>query len=366
MTGKTSGLFAIALLWGLTACASGEGPCPAAPPAPRLEVAPAAATPASTAPVPPDRPALLHWRDGAVKRAIVEFVSATTDPKSERYLEPAARIAVFDNDGTLWSEQPIYFQFAFALDRVGDLLAATPAPAWSKKPWAVKLKTEGKQAAASFDQKAWIEIFALSEAEQTSEEYQKAVRVWLDGARHPRWNRPYTELTFLPMLELLEYLRENDFKTFIVSGGSIWFMRVFAERVYGIPPEQVVGTSLVTRYVVEGGRGTVRSSTDVALIDDGPGKPVGIDSRIGRTPVLVVGNSDGDREMLEYATTRSSNALGLIVHHDDATREWAYDRQAKVGKLDRALDQAPSAGWLVVSMKDDFETIFAASAAGNP
>jgi len=347
----------------LVACGSSQTQCPVAPlgetqaakvepPAPAAEAAPPAAA------------TLEHWREGDAKRRIVEFVRATTEPNGPRFVEPKDRIAVFDNDGTLWSEQPIYFQFAFALDYVARTVSASPAPTWANRPWATKLKQQGAKAVEQLAEQELFEIVSASEG-QTAADYRASVHTWLDTARHPRFGRPYTELTFEPMVALLEYLRAHDFKTFIVTGGSVWFVRAFAEKAYGIPPEQVVGTVSDARYELREGRGILSGTGKISFVDDGPGKPVGIDRFIGRLPIFAAGNSDGDREMLEYVTTqKGTTTFALVVHHDDPDREWAYDRASKVGKLDRALDQATSSNWLVVSMKNDFASIYARS--GTP
>ncbi|HSC88382.1 MAG TPA: HAD family hydrolase [Polyangiaceae bacterium] len=285
-------------------------------------------------------------------------MAATTDPASPSYVAPSERIAVFDNDGTLWSEQPVYFQLSFALDYAQTQLAKSPAPSWASRPWATRLKKEGPAAAAKFDEKTLLEIVGVSEA-QEAEAYRAAVADWFARARHPRFERRYDQLTFAPMVSLLGYLRERGYKTFIVTGGSLWFVRAFAEEAYGVPPEQVVGTTLGEKYELQQGRGVVTGDGKLTFVDDGPGKPVGIHRAIGRRPIIAVGNSDGDREMLEYTTTQAGRpTLGILVHHDDPEREWAYDRASPIGRLDKALDQVPTANWLLVSMKDDFEAVY--------
>lgn len=331
-------------------------PCPTLPSTGPADLSAPSSPPATAAP-----PALPSWRDGAAKQRIQAFVRDVTDPASANYLEPASRIAVFDNDGTLWSEQPIYFQFAFAIDRVTKLLAGNPP--WASKPWAQKLKKDGAKAIAHLDEKSLLEIVGLSEAGVSTEEFRQLAHAWLSEARHPRFGRPYTQLTFLPMRELVGLLRQNQFKIFIVSGGSVQFMRAFAEEVYGIPPEQVIGSYMATHYEIVNGRSVLVSEPQLAFLDDGSGKPVAIDRIIGRRPVFVAGNSDGDREMLEYGTSGPGPSLGLIVHHDDEAREWAYDRTSHVGKLDKAWDQAASRNWLVVSVKDDFAEVYAPASA---
>jgi hypothetical protein len=308
-------------------------------------------------------PALVHaeewltsWNDGASKARIVSFVQSVTDPTSRTYVPPAERIAVFDNDGTLWTEQPMYFQLAFILDRVKAL--APQHPEWrTQEPFKSVLAGDAAGVAAAGEH-GLLELMAATHAGTTGEEFAGIVSDWLATARHPRFKRPYIELTFAPMRELLSYLRANGFKTFIVSGGGVEFMRVFGERVYGIPPEQMVGSSLRTKYEVRDGQPVIVRLPEIDFIDDQAGKPVGIHKYIGRRPILAFGNSDGDFEMLEYTTSGTGPRLGLIVRHDDAEREYAYDRQSSVGRLDRALDEAGRRGWVVVSMKSDWRTVY--------
>jgi len=301
---------------------------------------------------------LPSWSDSASKRAIVSFVGATTTPTSARYLPPAGRIAVFDNDGTLWAEQPIYFQLAFALDRVKAM--APQHPEWrDREPFASLLKGDLKGALAGGEH-AILEIIMATHAGMTTDEFEKIVRDWLATAKHPKTGRPYTEMVYQPMVELLGYLRANGFKTFIVSGGGIEFMRPWTAAVYGIPPEQVVGSSIRTKYEVRDGQPVIARLPEIDFIDDKAGKPVGIHKFIGRRPVLAVGNSDGDFEMLEWATAGPGPRLGVILHHDDATREWAYDRESSIGRLARGLDESPRRGWVVVSMREDWSTVFPA------
>lgn len=301
---------------------------------------------------------LPSWNDSATKRAIVGFIEATTTPTSARYLRPAERIAVFDNDGTLWAEQPVYFQLAFALDRVKAM--APQHPEWrDQEPFASLLKGDLKGALAGGEH-AILEIVMATHAGMTTDEFEKTVRDWLATARHPKTGRPYTEMVYQPMVELLAYLRANGYKTFIVSGGGIEFMRPWTERVYGIPPEQVVGSSIRTTYELRDGKPVIARLPEIEFIDDKAGKPLGIQKFIGRRPVLAVGNSDGDFEMLEWATAGSGPRLGLIIHHDDAAREWAYDRDSSVGRLARGLDEGPRRGWVIASMRDDWATVFPA------
>ena len=300
---------------------------------------------------------LPSWNDGAAKSAIVDFVQRVTKEGGPDFVAPAERIAVFDNDGTLWAEQPVYFQVAFALDQVKAL--APKHPEWkTTQPFKAVLDGDMKTLAAS-GTKGILQIVAVSHAGMTTDEFAKSVADWIATARHPKLQRPYTELVYQPMLELLDYLRANGFKTFIVSGGGVEFMRVFAERVYGIPPEQVIGSSgMVKLETGADGKPVLVKQAKVEFIDDGPGKPVGINRFIGRRPILAFGNSDGDQQMLEWTAAGSGPRFMGIVHHTDAGREWAYDRASSVGKLDKALDEASQRGWTVVSMKDDWKTIF--------
>ncbi len=299
---------------------------------------------------------LASWQAGPARERIVRFVGDVTDPTSPHYVPPAERIAVFDNDGTLWSEQPIYFQLQFAFDRVRAL--APQHPEWQTTEPFRSVLAGDRAGIAKAGEQGLVQIVAATHSGTSSDEFERIVASWLDTARHPRFQRRYDELTFAPMRELLVYLRAHGFKTFIVSGGGNDFMRVFSQRAYGIPPEQVIGSRLRSRYEVRDGRPEVVRTPEIGFIDDGPGKPVGIEEVIGRRPILAVGNSDGDFEMLEYTTGAPGPRLGVIVHHDDGTREYAYDRASSFGHLERALDAAPGRGWLVVSMKDDWRTIY--------
>jgi len=300
---------------------------------------------------------LPSWNDGASKARIVDFVQSVTDPTSKQYVSPAERIAVFDNDGTLWSEQPMYFQLAFILDRVKAL--APKHPEWRKQEPFKSVLAGDMAGVAKAGEHGLLEMMAATHAGMTADEFRSIVSDWLATARHPRFERPYTELTYAPMKELLAYLRANGFKTFIVSGGGVEFMRVFSERVYGVPPEQVIGSSIRTKYEVRDGKPVIVRLPEVEFIDDKAGKPVGINRYIGRRPILAFGNSDGDFEMLEYTTSAPGPRLGLIVHHDDGEREYAYDRKSSIGRLERGLDEAAQRGWVVVSMKDDWRRVYA-------
>jgi len=299
---------------------------------------------------------LPSWNDGAAKVRIVEFVRAVTDKTGRDYVEGPERIAVFDNDGTLWSEQPAYFQLIFAIDRVKAI--APQHPEWkAKQPFKAAIEGDMK-ALAGAGTKGLLELVMATHAGNTPEEFQKIVLDWTATARHPRFKRPYTELVYQPMLELLAYLRANGFKTWIVSGGGIEFVRAWSESVYGIPPEQVIGSSIRTRYEVRNGVPVLMRLPEINFIDDKAGKPVGINQHIGRRPIAAFGNSDGDFEMLEWVTSGPGRRFGLIVHHDDAKREYAYDRNSHIGRLDRGLDEGPKRGWAIVSMKRDWKRIY--------
>ena len=299
---------------------------------------------------------LPSWNDGKAKQVIIEFVTKVTKEGSPYFVQPAERIATFDNDGTLWAEQPMYFQLLFALDRVKAL--APQHPEWQdKEPFASLLKGNVKGALAGGEH-AMLAIVMATHAGMTTEEFDKIVQDWLATAKHPVTKRAYTEMVYQPMLEVLAYLRTNGFKTFIVSGGGIEFMRPWAERVYGVPPEQVIGSSIKTKFELRDGRPVLVRLPELNFIDDKAGKPVGINEYIGRRPLAAFGNSDGDLEMLQWTTAERGARLALILHHTDAEREWAYDRTSSIGRLDKALDEAQARGWTVVSMKDDWKRIF--------
>jgi hypothetical protein len=301
---------------------------------------------------------LPSWSEGTAKQAIVRFVSEATREGGPSFVAPAERIAVFDNDGTLWAEQPIYFQAAFAFDRAKEL--APQHPEWKQTEPFKSLLAGDPKAALAGGERAIGEIVMATHAGITTDEFSATVRDWLARARHPRFGRPYTELVYQPMLELLTHLRANGFKTYIVSGGGVEFMRVWTEPVYGIPPEQVVGSTIATEFRL-GPDGVPRlfRLPNIDFVDDKAGKPVGIQKFIGRRPVLAFGNSDGDQQMLEWTAAGSGARFLGIVHHTDAEREWAYDRKSPVGHLDRALDEANSRGWTVVDMKRDWKRVFA-------
>jgi hypothetical protein len=301
---------------------------------------------------------LPSWNDGAAKEAIVSFVRATTTQGSPRFVPPAERIATFDNDGTLWAEQPMYVQLLFALDRVKAL--APQHPEWkTKEPFASLLKGDVSKALAG-GEKAILEIVMVTHAGMTTEQFEQTVKDWIATAKHPKTGRLFTEMVYQPMLEVLAYLRANGFKTFIVSGGGIEFMRPWTERVYGIPPEQVVGSSIKTNYEMRDGKPVLVRLPAIDFIDDKTGKPVGINSHIGRRPVAAFGNSDGDRQMLEWTQGGGGARLMMLVHHDDAAREWAYGPKSKIGTFsDSLMAEAKKQGWVVISMKNDWKRIFA-------
>jgi phosphoserine phosphatase len=303
-----------------------------------------------------DAAGLDSWKDGPTTMSIVEFVERAVREGGPGYVAPADRIAVFDNDGTLWAEQPIYFQLAFAVDRVRAL--APEHPEWkTQEPFASLLEGDLKGALAG-GQKAILEIVMATHAGMTTDEFAEVVSAWVATARHPKLGRPYTELVYKPMLELLEYLRENGFETWIVSGGGVEFMRTFAERVYGIPPQQVVGSSIVTKFEMRDSGPVLVREPELDFIDDKAGKPVAIHKFIGRRPVIAFGNSDGDHQMLQWTAAGGGPRLLGLVHHTDAEREWAYDRESSIGRLDAALDEATEKGWTVVDMKRDWSVVF--------
>jgi len=300
---------------------------------------------------------LPSWNEGATKKAITDFVARVTTQGSPDFVPVDLRIATFDNDGTLWCEQPVYFQVAFAFDRLKAMAAQHPE--WkTKQPFKSVLDGDMKALAAS-GQKGLLEIVAVTHTGMSVEDFEEIVLEWTATARHPRFKRPYIELIYQPMLELLTYLRANGFKTFIVSGGGIEFMRPWTEKVYGIPPQQVVGSSGVTKFELKpDGRALLLKLPKVEFVDDGPGKPVGINRFIGRHPIFAFGNSDGDLQMLQWTAAWPGARFMGIVHHTDAEREYAYDRNSHVGKLDKALDEARKRNWTVVDMKADWKQIF--------
>jgi phosphoglycolate phosphatase-like HAD superfamily hydrolase len=293
---------------------------------------------------------LASWNEGATKKSIMDFVALVTKEGGADYVKPEERIATFDNDGTLWAEQPYYFQLAFALDRVKAM--APEHPEWKDMdPFKSVLAGDLKGVLAGGD-KALMAIVAATHSGMTTDEFNAQVSDWLTTARHPKTGKPFTEMVYQPMLELLAYLRANGFKTYIVSGGGVEFMRVFAEKTYGVPTEQVVGSSGKLKFDIRGGEPVLIKLPAIDFIDDNVGKPVGIQQRIGRRPIAAFGNSDGDLEMLQWATAGKGARFALLVHHTDAIREWAYDRNSSVGRLDKALDAANAKGWTVVDMRN--------------
>ncbi|MDR3638540.1 MAG: HAD family hydrolase [Isosphaeraceae bacterium] len=299
---------------------------------------------------------LASWNDGRAKKAVIAFVTKVTKEGGPDFVPVNERIAAVDNDGTLWSEQPTYTQVAFAFDRIRHLAAKRPE--WKQtQPFKAVLEGDMKAVLAGTARDR-VELIAASHAGMTPEEFETIVKEWLATAKHPRFSRPYTDLVFQPMLELLAYLRANDFKVFIVSGGGVEFMRPWSERVYGIPPERIVGSLIKNKYEIRDGRAELIRLPEVEFIDDKAGKPEGIQRVIGRRPIAAFGNSDGDYEMLRWTLSGSGPRFGLIVHHTDAEREWAYDRHSPVGRLDKALDEAPERGWVVVDMKKDWKVVY--------
>ena len=300
---------------------------------------------------------LSSWNDGPTKQGIVTFVDAVTQKGGKDFVPESERIAVFDNDGTLWIEQPIYVQFAFMLDQ---LRAAAPKhPEWQSNPAFKALLAQDKKALAEIGQKPVLELLVTANSGMTVGEYDQSIRNWMKSARHPQLKRPYTELVYAPMQEPLVYLRASGFKTFIVSGGSVEFMRPWAEQAYGIPPEQVIGSQQDVKFEMRDGKPALTRAPKIAFVDDGPGKPVGIYRQLGRRPIAAFGNSDGDLQMLQVTAAGEGRRLALNVHHDDAEREYAYDRDSHIGKLDKAWDEAKARNWIVVSMKSDWKKVFA-------
>ena len=299
---------------------------------------------------------LPSWNDTAPKRAIVAFVENVTREGSPDFVPPAERIATFDNDGCLWAEQPMYFQAFFVFDRIKEL--APQHPEWkTKEPFASVLKGDMKTALAGGEH-ALLEMAMATHAGMTTEEFEAIVSDWLATAKHPTTKRLYTEMVYQPMLELLAYLRANGFKTFVVSGGGIDFMRPWTERVYGIPPERVVGSSIKTRFELQDEKPVLVRLPELNFIDDKEGKPVGINQHIGRRPIAAFGNSDGDLQMLQWTAAGIGPHFCLYVHHTDADREWAYDRNSSIGRLDKGLDEAAAKGWTIVDMKTDWKNVF--------
>jgi phosphoserine phosphatase len=299
---------------------------------------------------------LPSWNESKTREQLMTFVATVTDSNDVNYVAPEDRIAVFDNDGTLWSEQPLYFEFLFAVDQIKALAAQHPD--WkTKQPFKAVLEHDMEALKAS-GASGLAQIMMASHVGNTTEEFASTVRSWIDTAKHPTKGKKYTELTYQPMKELIRYLQQQGFRVYIVSGGGIEFMRPWTAAVYNIQPENVVGSSVKTKFEFRGDTGVLMRLPEVDLVDDGPGKPVGIGRYIGKRPIAAFGNSDGDLQMLQYVTSGNGLRFGLIVHHTDSAREWAYDRQSLVGKLDKALDEATKRGWTVVDMKNDWSTIY--------
>ncbi len=344
--------------WIPTLCALALGALPAFAQTPAVPTAAQPTALVAAVPAALSDP-LPSWNDGPAKKAITDFVARVTIEGGKDHVKPAERIAVFDNDGTLWAEQPMYFQLAFALDRVKAL--APQHPEWKDTEPFMSVLAGDLKAALAGGEKAILAIIAATHSGMTTDEFEATVKQWISSARHPATGRLYTEMTYQPMRELLDYLRANGFKTFIVSGGGIEFMRPWVEAAYAIPPEQVVGSSAKAKFELRDGTPVLLKLPELGSIDDGPGKPVNINLHIGRRPIAAFGNSDGDLQMLQW--TRGGAAgkgprFCLLVHHTDAQREYAYDRVSHIGKLDKALDEAKTRGWTVVDMKADWSTIY--------
>ena len=335
--GKSNRLLIIGLIVTALACAGG---------------ATDSGMPAAVANIDP----LPSWNEGASKEAILDFVARTTEPGGADFVPEPERIATFDNDGNLWSEQPVYFQVLFAIDRVKAM--ADDHPEWAEEQPFKAVLEDDMEALVAAGEAGLAKLMMATHAGMTTGEFAQVASEWIETARHPTTGRPYTKMVYQPMLELLDYLRANGFKTFIVSGGGIEFMRPWTEDVYGIPPEQVVGSSIKTKFEIREGIPVLVRLPEVNFIDDKEGKPIGINSHIGRRPIAAFGNSDGDLQMLQYTAAGEGARLMMYVHHDDAEREWAYDRESHIGQLDKGLDEAAERGWTVVSMKNDWKQIY--------
>jgi phosphoserine phosphatase len=299
---------------------------------------------------------LPSWNEGSAKKSILDFVRGVTTSGGPSFVKPEERIAVFDNDGTLWSEQPIAFQLAFVFDRLKAM--APRHPEWKDNPLFMAVLTGDMKTVAAGGVKGILEMATVTHAGMTTEEFAKIAADWIESAKHPKFGRPYTDVVFQPMVELLAYMRANLFKTFIVSGGGVEFMRVFAEKVYGIPPEQVIGSSIVTKFEIVDGVPVLTRLPELNFMDDNVGKPVGINRHIGRRPIAAFGNSDGDLQMLQWTAGCAGCSFALVVHHTDSVREYAYDASS-LGKLEVALTEAAAKGWTVVDMKNDWNRVFA-------
>ncbi|RKZ06839.1 haloacid dehalogenase-like hydrolase [bacterium] len=312
-------------------------------------IAPSGAPDAMADPLP-------SWSDGVTRQRIIEFVTTVTDPENPGFVPVEERIATFDNDGTLWSEQPVYFQLAFAIDRVSAM--ASEHPEWKQEEPFKSVLQSDLGALTGMDMHDLMTLLMASHAGMTTAEFREIVHEWLSTARHPQLDRPYTELVYQPMLELLDYLRDNGFETWIVSGGGVEFMRPWVEEVYGIPPQQVVGSRLKTEFRMTSDGPRLVRLPEIDFIDDKEGKPVAINHIIGRRPIAAFGNSDGDLQMLQWTAAGDGERLMVYVHHTDADREWAYDRDSHIGRLDRGLTEAAKNGWTVIDMQDDWLQIY--------
>lgn len=299
---------------------------------------------------------LPSWNEGNTKTAIIDFVNRVTEKDSPDFVPVADRIATFDNDGNLWSEQPLYFQLVFALDRVKELSSAHPE--WEQKQPFKAVLEDDMEAVLQSGMHGLLELVMASHAGMSVVDFDSIVNNWLSTARHPRFNRPYTELVYQPMLELLDFLRDNDFKVFIVSGGGIEFMRAWVPRVYGIPSERIIGSSIKTIFEYADGSAIIRRLPEIDFIDDKQGKPVGIHKFIGKKPIFASGNSDGDLQMLQYTASNTLPSFMLYLHHTDEQREWAYDRNSHIGKLDKGLEEAGARGWTVIDMANDWKLVY--------
>lgn len=299
---------------------------------------------------------LPSWNEGPIKDAIIDFVTAATTEGGPGWVEPEDRIATFDNDGTLWTEHPVYFQFMFVSDRIRHL--APRHPEWKLQPPFKGILEGDTKAVAASGEHGVTELMAVTHAWMTAEAFEEIVSEWISTARHPRFDRPYDSLIYQPMVELMDYLRDNGFQTWIVSGGGADFMRPWADDAYGIPPQQIIGSQIAEDYQIIEGKPQFMRKPQVFFVDDGPGKPVGIHRHIGKRPVMAFGNSDGDYQMLEYTTSGDGPSLAMIVHHTDGEREYAYDRDTHIGRLDKAMTDAPAKGWHLIDMARDWSTIY--------
>lgn len=299
---------------------------------------------------------LPSWNDTATKQQMMQFVEQTTDSSSAQFVPASERIATFDNDGTLWAEQPAYFQLFYAIDRVKAL--ADKHPEWkTEEPFASILKGDMEGVKKS-GMEGLMKLVMVTHANMTTEQFSQSVEQWMQTAKHPVTNKPFTDMVYQPMLELLNYLRSNGYKTYIVSGGGVEFMRSWAPQVYGIPPEQILGSSIKTEYKLIDGKPAITRLPEIDFIDDKEGKPVNIQKIIGRRPVIAFGNSDGDLAMLQWTKAGSGPRMSLLLHHTDAEREWAYDKESSIGHLDKALSVAEKEQWIVVDMKRDWKQVF--------